>query len=237
MSGRMPDRPDLIDESSRRGFLTLRPRPSDKPVSRAPGPQRLGLGEKRDAVLYVPRRYDPGVPAPLLILLHGAGGEAHQMLGPLTETAEARGILLLAPDSRGRSWDVIVGSYGPDVAFLDQALAQVFERTQVDAERIGVGGFSDGASYALSIGLINGALFSDILAFSPGFSAPSEAHGAPRIFISHGVRDEVLPIDPCSRRLVPSLRRAGYDVDYREFPGGHIVPPEMVDAAVARFLG
>jgi len=237
MSGRMPDRPDLIDESSRRGFLTLRPRPSDKPVSRAPGPQRLGLGEKRDAVLYVPRRYDPAHPAPLLILLHGAGGEAHQMLGPLTDAAEARGMLLLAPDSRGRSWDVIVGAFGPDVAFLDQALAHVFERYQVDAERIGIGGFSDGASYALSIGLINGALFSDILAFSPGFAAPSEAHGSPRIFISHGVRDEVLPIDPCSRRLVPGLRKAGYDVDYREFPDGHIVPPEMVDAAVARFLG
>ena len=159
------------------------------------------------------------------------------MLGPLKDTAEARGILLLAPDSRGRSWDVIIDAFGPDVAFLDRALAHVFERCQVDAERIGIGGFSDGASYALSIGLINGALFSDILAFSPGFVGADEAHGAPRIFISHGVRDEVLPIDPCSRRLVPGLRTAGYDVDYREFPDGHIVPPEMVDAAVARFLG
>src|SRR3954454_16550818 len=159
MSERRANRPDSIEEASRRGLLTLRPHRGDKPGIGAPGPQRLGIGGTRDAVLYIPRRYDPGVPAPLLILLHGAGGEAHQMLGPLTEAAEARGILLLAPDSRGRSWDVIVGSYGPDVAFLDQALAHVFERYQVDAERIGIGGFSDGASYALSIGLINGALF------------------------------------------------------------------------------
>jgi phospholipase/carboxylesterase len=154
-----------------------------------------------------------------------------------TQTAEARGIILLAPDSRGRTWDLILGDYGPDVAFLERALAQVFGHYRVDAERIAVGGFSDGASYALSLGLNNGALFSDILAFSPGFAAPTEAHGTPRIFISHGVRDDVLPIDPCSRRLVPSLRKAGYDVDYREFPDGHIVPPEMVEAAAARFLG
>jgi predicted esterase len=42
----------------------------------------------------------------------------------------------------------------------------------------------------------------------------------------------VLPIDRCSRRIVPTLRRAGYDVTQREFDGGHAVPPEVVhDAA------
>jgi phospholipase/carboxylesterase len=232
----MADPIEPVEELSRRGFLTLRPDAGDKPPNPIAGLQRLGNGGTRDAVLFVPRRYDPGVPAPLLVLLHGAGGEAHQMLGLCTQTAEARGIVLLAPDSRGRTWDLILGGYGPDVAFLERALAQVFGRYQIDAEHIGVGGYSDGASYALSLGLNNGALFSDVLAFSPGFAAPTRAHGTPRIFISHGVRDEVLPIDPCSRRLVPSLRKAGYDVDYREFPDGHIVPPDMVEAAVARFL-
>jgi phospholipase/carboxylesterase len=99
-----------------------------------------------------------------------------------------------------------------------------------------VAGFSDGASYALSIGIMNGALFSDILAFSPGFMAPTRQADAPRVFISHGIHDGVLPIDACSRRLAPKLRDAGYDLDYREFDGGHEVPPEMVTAAVARFL-
>ena len=58
-----------------------------------------------------------------------------------------------------------------------------------------------GASYALSVGLTNGDLFSDILAFSPGFMAPAVRHGAPNIFISHGTQDTVLPIDRCSRRI------------------------------------
>lgn len=229
--------PNATDQHpSRRGFLTLRPDRGETPFAQGPGVHRLGLGGKRDAVLHVPQR-STADSVPLLLLLHGAGGEAHQMLRLCSASAEARGILLLAPESRGRTWDVIVGGFGPDVTFIEEALAHVFERFRVDAEHIAIGGFSDGASYALSLGLINGALFSDILAFSPGFAAPTEAHGAPRIFISHGVRDEVLPIDPCSRRLVPRLRQAGYDVDYREFPDGHEVPPAMVDAAIARFLG
>jgi phospholipase/carboxylesterase len=236
----MADEGERDGQPWRRGFLAMPPLPlatGARPPGQAAGTRRLGLESGRDAVLHVPRAYDPGVAAPLLVLLHGAGGDGQQMLGLCTVIAEARGILLLSPDSRGRTWDVILGAYGPDVVFIEQALAHVAERYHVNAERIGVGGFSDGASYALSIGLINGALFSDILAFSPGFAAPTEAHGSPRIFVSHGVEDEVLPIDPCSRRLVPLLRKAGYDVDYREFPAGHVVPPEMVDAAVGRFLG
>jgi phospholipase/carboxylesterase len=44
-----------------------------------------------------------------------------------------------------------------------------------------------------------------------------------------------LPIDQCSRRIVPKVRRAGYDVRYREFDGGHTVPPEMVQEALGWF--
>ncbi|HEX2554811.1 MAG TPA: phospholipase [Microvirga sp.] len=219
-----------------RGLLAARPAggPKRRPATR--GLAALGLGGARDAVLHVPQRYEPARPAPLLVLLHGAGGGGRQLVDLFIEAAEARGVLILSPDSRGRTWDVILGGFGADVAFIDRALGLVFERYAVDPARIAVGGFSDGASYALSIGVGNGGLFGHVLAFSPGFAAPVETHGSPRIFVSHGVADAVLPIDPCSRRLVPALRQAGYDVDYREFDGGHTVPPEMITAAMARFL-
>ena len=218
------------------GVLAAHPSPGAKPPPAGRGVQALGLGTERDGLLYVPKRYDPATPAPLVILLHGAGGRGTQLVEPFVETAEARGYLILSPDSRGRTWDVILGAYGPDVTFIDRALTQVFEGYAVEPKRIAVGGFSDGASYALSLGLINGALFSDVLAFSPGFAAPTREEDSPRVFISHGVGDRVLPIDACSRRLAPTLRRGGYDLEYREFDGGHVVPPEMVTAAIARFL-
>ena len=98
-----------------------------------------------------------------------------------------------------------------------------------------VGGFSDGASYALSLGITNGDLFTHVLAFSPGFVAPAGQTGAPRIFVSHGTRDGVLPIDRCSRSIVPELKRGGYDVLYREFDGEHSISLEIALEAMGWF--
>ncbi|HZH09509.1 MAG TPA: phospholipase [Microvirga sp.] len=219
------------------GRLTARPESIADPARATPGRHALGLGNGRDGAVLIPPGLDPAQPAPLIVGLHGAGGIASQMLELLARSAEARGMIVLAPESRGSTWDVIRGGYGPDVAFIDEALKRVFHMHSIDARRIAVSGFSDGASYALSIGVINGELFNHILAFSPGFLAPTQAEGTPKVFISHGVHDEVLPIGPCSRRIVPALEKAGYDVEYQEFDGGHLVPPEMADRAVARFLG
>jgi phospholipase/carboxylesterase len=146
--------------------------------------------------------------------------------------ADARGVLVLAPKSGDATWDVIRGGLGPDVRLIDIALAAVLDRFAVDPARIVLAGFSDGASYALTLGLANGLLFSHIAAFSPGFRAAATRIGRPSVFVSHGVDDPVLPIDRCSRRLVPALRDEGYAVDYREFPGLHEVPVDMVRAAL-----
>jgi phospholipase/carboxylesterase len=218
------------------GLIGARPQVIAPPAGATPGRHRLELGDRRDGAFLVPERLDASRPAPLILALHGAGGVAPHILDLFAAQAEAQGAIVLAPESRAPTWDVIRGGYGPDVAFIENALNKLFRLHPVDPERIAVGGFSDGASYALSIGLINGTLFRDILAFSPGFMAPTQALGSPRIFISHGVHDEVLPIDPCSRRIVPKLKGAGYDVEYLEFDGGHVVPPAMVERAVARFL-
>ena len=219
------------------GILRSRPQSIEKPKGAVHGTQPLGLGDGRDGLVLVPRQLDLAAPAPLILALHGAGGIAPQVIDLLDEQAETHGIIVLAPESRASTWDVIRGGYGPDVAFIDRALQKVFQQYPIDPDRLAVAGFSDGASYALSLGLTNGTLFNDVLAFSPGFMAPTRQADTPRIFVSHGVHDEVLPIDPCSRRLVPLLKRAGYPVDYREFDGGHAVPAEMVELAVARFLG
>lgn len=196
----------------------------------------LGLDGPRDGLLYLPAGSDPGRPAPLALLLHGAGGSASGGLAPLLPLADEAGLILLAPDARRETWDVLRGGYGPDVAFIDRALAHLFGRHAVDPARLAVGGFSDGASYALSLGLTNGDLFTHVLAFSPGFAAPAGRLGSPRLFIAHGTRDEVLPIDRCSRRIVPAMQRAGYDVRYREFDGPHTIPPAIAREALDWFL-
>jgi predicted esterase len=187
--------------------------------------------------VYVPKNYNKDVPTPLAVMLHGAGGNAEHGLNLLMQYADDKNIILLAPASRTVTWDIIAKeSFNGDIIFIDQALSIAFERYNVNRDRIAVGGFSDGASYSLCLGLSNGDLFTHILAFSPGFYHTVENKGKPAVFISHGVKDRVLPIAPCSRRIVPRLKRLNYNIQYQEFQGEHEIPADISAAAVDWFL-
>ncbi len=210
-------------------------RPADPSRTGATGSRTVPTGG-RDALVYVPDRLNAGAPAPLAVMLHGAGGTSEHGMHLLAGLADDRGLIVLAPQSHDSTWDVIGAGYGPDVRAIDRALAEVFDQYRVDPAKVAVGGFSDGASYALSLGITNGGLFTHIVAFSPGFNAPGGREGRPDVYVSHGTRDAVLPIDRCSRRIVPALERSGYDVTYHEFDGPHTVPDEIAAEAMAWFL-
>jgi phospholipase/carboxylesterase len=212
--------------------LTARPRDGAQ-TSLTSGP--LGLGDaRRDGIIQMPSPLPTGK-VPLLVFLHGATQSGAGVLRRIGPAADDAGVAVLAPDSRATTWDAIVDDFGEDVAFLNRALEFVFARLNVDPARLAVGGFSDGASYALSLGLANGDLFPRLVACSPGFVVQAPAAGRPRIFISHGTADQILPIDQCSRVIVPRLRSRGYDVTYREFEGRHELPPGIATEA-ARWI-
>jgi phospholipase/carboxylesterase len=208
----------------------LAAKPQAPTVTIEPGEHRVGGEGPRSAILHAPRDLPAHNPVPLLVMLHGANGSAARMRFAFEHADRVRAVVL-APDSRGRTWDVLEGGFGPDVGFIDAALTETFSRVRVDPGRVTIGGFSDGASYALSLGLANGHLFSRIIAFSPGFASPPEREGTPNVFISHGRRDRVLDIDGTSRIIVRRLRTAGYTVIYEEFDGGHMVPAEIARRA------
>lgn len=241
-SGRVSDEGSLmrlkgrfgVEQGATAGQLVARPREvkTEAPV----GLQPLKLETRRDGVIYVPASYSAERPAPMMLMLHGAGGSARNSVSLLQHLADKTEMILLVPDSRRQTWDVIAGGYGPDVAFIDRALEQTFSRYNIDPARLAIGGFSDGASYALSLGITNGDLFTHVIAFSPGFMSPAAQRGAPALFISHGKRDQVLPIESCSRRIVPQVKGAGYRVEYREFDGPHTVPAEIAKEAMEWFL-
>jgi len=212
------------------GRLTARPGTPTGTITL--GEQPLSLGDGRDGLLYVPVGYLAAKPAPLVLMLHGATGSARGALRPFRQLADEAGLVLLAPESRGTTWDAIRNEYGPDIAFIDRALTYMFQHVAIDPARLTIEGFSDGATYALGVGLTNGDLFQRVIAFSPGFMLPVDPHAHPHVFISHGTRDEILPIDQCSRRIVPQLERARYDVQYKEFDGPHTVPPDIAKTAV-----
>jgi phospholipase/carboxylesterase len=223
-------------ETYRKGRLTARPETNTDEVG-VLGLATVPLDSGKPVLLYIPAGYHSQKKAALALMLHGAGGTAEHGMHLLRPYADARNIILLAPASKDYSWDIIAqNSFGADVILLDRALDFVFSRYNIDSDKIAIGGFSDGASYALSIGIGNGDLFTHILAFSPGFYHTPEPTGKSAVFIAHGNADPVLPINSCSRRIVPRLRAQGLETTYHEFAGEHVIPSSIAQNAVDWWL-
>lgn len=217
------------------GRLSFRHRlPDESPLP--PGRHDLGLFAERDAVLVVPEGLDPRRPCPLVVLFHGGGGSAARILPMLEGHAHAERFLLLVPQSLFPTWDIVIAGHGPDRERVGAALAHVADRFLLDPERLCFAGHSDGGSYALSLGLANGDVASHLIVSSAGFLSVHCQVGAPKIFLSHGTRDEQIPIDRSARVHVPALRQAGYPVSYVEYDGPHAHQPDVVAQAVAFFL-
>lgn len=213
----------------------LQARPVKPKLRAQPGRHAFGLGGTRDGYLSVPPNYDPAKPIPFILMLHGRGGGS-QNLQTFCEAAAKEGIAVAVPDSRGLTWDRIKGQFGPDIDFLDRVLAYTFDRLTINPERLAIAGFSDGGSYSLSVGLSNGDLFSHVIAYSPQFISAPVRYGKPPIFIAHGVQDPVLSVN-FSENMVRQLKGSGYQVEFKEFSGGHFMRPDLVRESLRWFLG
>ncbi|MGQ0615694.1 MAG: alpha/beta hydrolase [Acidimicrobiia bacterium] len=221
------------------------PNPAKMGATPTPGPSlgtpelelELELSDSGRAVLSVPA-VPAGGAVPLMVMLHGGGGAPEQVVDLLGGQPASRGIAVLSPKSRGFTWDQIAsGEVGTDPPLLDEALVQAYQRVNVDPTRLALAGFSDGASYALSLGLNNGDIFTHVIAFSPGFCMPAGMNGKPYVFVSHGVSDRVLRIEMASHRIVPPLLETGYMTEYKEFLGGHEAPEWIIGRGLDLLVG
>jgi len=197
----------------------------------------------RNGLLYVPLGH--AEPLPLLILLHKSGGSPKEWFSggeSFVPYAEKGRFIILAPESPGISWGTGPKAWGYDYVAINRALEEAFTRCVIDHNRLAIGGFSDGASYALSLGLANGDIFGYVIAFSPGFIVKAHARGRmgsnnevqiPLVYIAHGTADNVLPIASTSRIFASSLRKNGYKVEFQEFSGSHHLSRQVVDQAMA----
>lgn len=210
--------------------------------------------EKRSGVLtlaggayaYLPKGMT-GSPAPLLVAFYGAGGSASDVLASFRADADRDGFVLLIPTTKGATWDMIqdlqsrfgiemkvTPRYGKDLKALDAALADLFARVAIDPAMIGFMGFSNGATYALSVGTANPQLVSTVIAFSPGPAFLGKSGPAQRIFISHGEQDDVLPYS-YTRGIVARIRVRKIPLTFEPFKGGHTVPKDIRAKALAWF--
>jgi phospholipase/carboxylesterase len=173
----------------------------------------------------------------LVVALHGAGGTAAGALEAFRAGWDEPGLALVAPQAKASTWSVLQSGVDEDLESVNQALAAAYERCRIDRTRVAVGGFSDGATYALTLAVANGDLFSAAIAFSPGGVLAEEQRGRPRIFVSHGTHDSVLPIATTGDAVAEHMREAGYAVTYRRFHGDHEVSEETSRIAIRWLVG
>jgi len=120
----------------------LRARPSGTVGVEPVGLRPLEPGVARGGYLYVPAGYQTRRPAPLVLLLHGAGEDARDGLALLRQQADEAGLILLAISSQGPTWDLILGRgrFCRDVVAIGEALSQTFSAYAVDPGRVAGGG-------------------------------------------------------------------------------------------------
>jgi phospholipase/carboxylesterase len=213
----------------------LPPVPTEAPLP--PGRHGLTFPEGREAVLVVPEDLNLQAPVPLLVLFHGAGGEANKMLPHFVRWARARRFLLLAPQSMFPTWDIVIGGHGPDLERLEAALLQVATHFAIDPAHLAFAGFSDGGSYALSVGVSNGDKVSHVIALSAGFMNTFVRHGSPKVFMAHGRSDSQLPMQTSARPHAMKLLEEGVDLTLLPFDGDHVIVPSVVERAIEFFMG
>ncbi|HIF97948.1 MAG TPA: hypothetical protein EYQ54_13130 [Myxococcales bacterium] len=187
------------------------------------------LGPSR-AVLLTPSTIEPGGNYPLITVFHGAGRQDELLVKACRDEPNRRQALFLIPRSVEPSWDLIHGGAGQcDLEFLEYAWDLIYRRYPIDSERQVLIGYSDGASYALSLALSNPGFFDAALCWAAGFAMMDRgAVGAKdrrtRFYLEYGTADPLFPFDKIALPMRENLKRAGYEVKFSVDEGGRHWP-------------
>lgn len=171
----------------------------DLPHGAGVSSQQLMSGQRQRAYrLFVPPGYDGRQRLPLVLDLHGSGGNAAgQARNSGLETVSASERFLVATlEADGGRWNVPVQSGRPDdVAYVRDVIAHVAARVCTDETRVYATGFSGGGRMT---SLLACQLGSQLAAVAPvsGLRFPGPCTGRPvPVLTFHGLADPQNPYD------------------------------------------
>lgn len=207
------------------GIEHKHPEPRDEPSPT--GFVHLEHGESRGYLL-TPDEIDPERSYPLITVLHGAGRQDEQLAKAYRDEPEKRDAFFLIPRSIGPTWDLIARPDRPDLEFLGWAYDLIYRRYPIDAGRQALVGYSDGASYGLSLAVSNPEVFRAIMGWAAGFcvldpDAPEEPK--PWVLLEYGTHDQVFPFEQIAVPMREQLQKRGYPLEFRVDEGGKHWPP------------
>jgi predicted esterase len=174
--------------------------------------------------LFIPANYDAKRKWPLVVALHGMGGDENSFFasynrGAIKEEAEKRGYLIVCPKGRG-SASMYLGAAERDVLDVIKEARREFN---IDPDRIYLMGHSMGGYGTWSVAANNPDLFAAL--------APISGGGMPQVLVrlksmahiswivTHGDKDPTVSVEE-SRRMVKAGKELGIEIKYNEVPGG-----------------
>ena len=201
------------------------------------------LAERRPVRTFLPTGYEPNYPYPLLVFLHGRGGDEEQVLefAPRLSRRNYICISLRGPhrleDRPGGGPAYSWGPDGPHDASLEDYILRAVEQTRrsyhVHSERVYLAGIAEGATLAYQIALALPEKFAGVISLNGNMPR----HGCPllrlhdlrslKVFIGHGLANAVVPL-PLARQDGRLLYTAGMSVEMRCYPTTHHIHPDML---------
>ncbi len=180
--------------------------------------------------VYVPENYSPSTCYPLIVSLHGGSGHGQGQIWMWLKEARSHGVIVLCPTSLDLTWNL--GDPEADTLNILRHIEALRSKWNVDRSRLMLHGISDGGTFALASGLLEGSRFTHLVPCFPSFhplliemSSPSRLKEI-RMYLIHGIHDWMFPVEG-SREAYQTLKRAGVDIVYREIEDlSHSYPDE-----------
>lgn len=198
-------------------------------------------GQQMRYTIFVSSKVDPAVPAPLIVALHGMGGDANFIVRDrLIDLAEEGGYVVVGPMGFNEvGWYgspvIAFGPDGPDPANLAElseldvmtVTAIATSEFTIDPNRTYLMGHSMGGAGTLFLGQRHADRWAAVAAIAPAafmmqptqeaVLAPMKDAGVP-VMITEGGDDNVVPPDSV-RTWAAALERMGMEHEYLEMPG------------------
>lgn len=194
---------------------------------------------------------DPESAEIALILVHGRGASARDILGLYAELGLAR-VAAIAPQAAGSTWypNSFMAPIASNEPFLDSALRRI-ESIVLDllargiaSDRIALLGFSQGACLALEFALRHPRRYAGVMGLTGGLIGPPGTVWEPagslagtRVFLGAGDPDPHVPYSRVEE-TERVMRRAGAEVETRRYPGlPHTINRDELEACREILLG
>ena len=187
--------------------------------------------------IFIPAGYDGSKSTPLVVALHGMGGDENSMFDGYKETlkreAERQGFIVACPKGRDTA-SMYRGSAEQDV--LD-VMKEVERDYRIDRKRVYLMGHSMGGYGTWSVAMAHPELFAALGPISGG----GDINGMVKIkmipeYVIHGDDDRTVNVSQ-SRRMVEAGKKIGVPITYVEVPGGsHVSVAEPSFASMLDFF-